>query len=340
MKRLTLEEIGRLAGVSRSTVSRVINEQPDVSPEVKKRVLDVIDETGYQPNRAARSLVSSRTDLLGLVIPSSVHNLFADPYFGRLIRGITSAANAAHQTLSLFLFEDEREELELYGRAVASGLVDGMIITATRMGDPLAQRLRDGRLPFVMVGRPDADDIPHVDVDNQAGARLATEHLIGHGYERIGTIAAPSNTTTGVDRRTGFLDAMRAAGRAVKSPLIAEGDFTVESGRFAMDRLLSQQPDAVFCASDTMAAGAMQALEAAGVRVPDDIAIIGFDGILDPSATDPSLTTISQPVRATGERAVNRLLELLDDGTSSPVRTVLPTELITRRSCGCEEAAA
>ena len=335
-QRLTLEEIGRLAGVSRSTVSRVINGQPDVSAEAKKRVLAVIDDTGFQPNQAARSLVSVRTNVLGLVIPSAVHNLFADPYFGRLIQGITKAANTAGQTLSLFLFEDESEETALYPRVIASGLLDGLIVTATRVGDPLVVRLLRDRVPFVMVGRPDNDDITHVDVDNRGGARIGTEHLLQHGHQRIGMVAAPSNTTTGADRRAGFLDAMVEAGIEVPPSLIVEGDYTSRGGYEAMNRLLDTRPDAVFCASDTMALGVLRALADAGLRCPDDMALVSFDGLIEADESGLPITTVQQPIRQTGEEAVSLLLDLVDDdGETQPVRRTLSTELVVRRSCGC-----
>ena len=335
-KRLTLEEIGRLAGVSRSTVSRVINGHEDVSDDVKERVLQVVEDTGYRPNRAARSLVSSRTGLLGLVIPSGLHNLFQDPYFGRLVQGITRAANAAEQTLSLFLFEDRHEEIELYDRVIANGMVDGVLITATSMQDPVAERMQRDDTPFVMIGRPDGDAIPYVDVENREGARKATEHLISHGGRRLATIAGPSNTTTAVDRRNGFLDAAAAADIDVASGLVEEADFTSRGAYDAMERLLAHEPDAVFCASDTMAIGAMAAIEAAGLSCPTDIAVIGFDDLVAPHQTTPSLTTVAQPVQETGEKAVGLLLDVLDQEPEEPPRIILPTSLTVRSSCGCE----
>lgn len=336
MKRLTLEEIGRLAGVSRSTVSRVINDHPEVSAEVKRRVLATIEETGYRPNRAARSLVSSRTGLMGLVIPSRVKNVFQDPYFGRLIQGITSAANRAELTLSLFLFEDRREELDLYPRVIANGMLDGVIVTATSTADPLIDLMLQDRTPFVTVGRPDHDTIPHVDVANRQGAAEATRHLIEHGRRKLATIAAPSNTTTGIDRRNGFLDAAAEAGLEIDSRWVVEADFTESVAFDVATRLLEHPPDAIFCASDTMARGALRAIDSAGLRVPDDIAIVSFDGLVEAYETSPSLTTMAQPVRRTGEEAVRLLVDLVEGRAEDAQRTILPTELIMRRSCGCD----
>lgn len=329
---LRLEDIGRMAGVSRSTVSRVINHEPNVSPEVRARVEDVIRRTGYTPNAAARSLVSRRTGVIGLVIPSLVHNLFEDPYFARLIEGITKASNGAGTTLSLFLFQTEAEERELYPRVVESGFVDGVIITATRMGDPLLAKMAVSRIPIVMVGRPDIDGVSYVDVDNRAGARAATEHLVRLGRRRIALIAAPSNTTTGADRQLGFVDGLADHGLILDPQLRAVGDFSEPSGYSAMTSLLDQRPDAVFAASDAMALGAMRALRDAGLEVPGDVAVAGFDGFAASESSSPPLTTVRQPVGETAQRAVDLLNRLIRGDVEPPVADIVPVELVVRGS--------
>jgi LacI family transcriptional regulator len=258
--KLTLEEIGRLAGVSRSTVSRVINDEKSVRPEVRQRVQAIIKDTGYRPNAAARSLASNRTGVLGLVIPHRVHTLFDDPYFPRLIQGVSRACNAADTTLALFIFQSAAEEEEAYPRVAAPGKVDGLIVTATRMGDPFLQRLVDGTLPFVVVGRPDnPDGITFVDADNVGGARSAALHLCSLGHHRVGYIGAPTNTTAGLDRRTGFLEGLATCGITADGDLMRDGDYTEASGYEAMRSLLSARPEAVFVATDTMAVGALRA---------------------------------------------------------------------------------
>ncbi|MEM1333850.1 MAG: LacI family DNA-binding transcriptional regulator [Actinomycetota bacterium] len=202
--KLKLEDVGRLAGVSRSTVSRVINDEQWVRPEVRARVIEVIRETGYTPHAAARSLVSNRTGVIGLVIPSRVHNLFEDPYFARLIQGITHASNRAATTVSLFLFQDEDEERLLAPRVLEPGFLDGVIVTATRIGEPLVRHLVESERPLVVVGRPDRDGVAYVDVDNRAGGMLAARRLVATGRSTIGLIGAPNDTTAGIDRRIGF----------------------------------------------------------------------------------------------------------------------------------------
>ena len=273
---LTLEDIGRMAGVSRSTVSRVINNQPSVNPSVRERVQEVIRHTGYSPNVAARSLVSGRSGVIGLVIPSRVHSLFEDPYFARLIQGISTASNMSGTTLSLFVFQSEAEETALYPRVVTSGFLDGLIITATRMADPLLARMTVGEFPIVIIGRPDAEGPSYVDVDNHGGARQAANHLCNLGHERIGLIGAPTTTTAGLDRLNGFIEGLALNGRALHPTLRFDGDFSEASGYRAMQGLISQRPDAVFVASDTMAIGALRALPRCGHPRP---ARHGIDGL-------------------------------------------------------------
>ena len=331
---LTLEDIGRLAGVSRSTVSRVINDQASVSPDVRARVLEAIRRTGYTPNAAARSLVSGRTGVIGLVIPSRVHSLFEDPYFSRLIQGISAASNLARKTLSLFLFQSEEEEAELYPRVVTAGFLDGLIITATRMADPLLARMAVGEIPIVMVGRPDVEGVSYIDVDNRGGALRAATHLCGLGHQRIGLLGAPVSTTAGQDRLNGFMEGLAVCGLPLHPGLRVDGDFSEASGYDAMRQLIEQRPDAVFVASDTMALGALRALREAGIRVPRDIAIVGFDGLPSSESAIPALTTIRQPVTETGTRAVHMLNDLVAGVATAPMVEVMPVELVIRESCG------
>lgn len=333
--RLNLEEIGRLAGVSRSTVSRVVNGEPNVSPAAKARVEAVIKETGYRPHAAARSLASNRTGVVGLVIPSAVETIFDDPYFGRLILGISNATNLSGTTLSLFLFREAADEAAVATRVVSPGLVDGVILTATRMGDPLVDQLVEAGMPFVVVGRPD-DGRPlfSVDADNRGGAVQAVQHLAGLGRSRIGLIAPPSNTTAGLDRRAGFLDGMGRVGLMPDERLMAEGDWSENSGRERMIEILAAEPDAVFVGSDRMAVGALRAIREAGLGCPDDVAVVGFDGLMPRSQSSPELTSVTQPVREVGERAAELLHSLIHGQVSTPQQVVFPTELVVRSSCG------
>lgn len=329
---LTLEDIGRLAGVSRSTVSRVVNESESVRPDVRQRVLDVIEKTGYTPNAAARSLVSGRTGLIGLVIPSRVHSLFEDPYFSRLIQGISSKCNQLGNSLMLFLLESEAEEERLHPRVSEPGFLDGLILTATRMRDPLLAKMAVDDVPVVVVGRPDVEGVSYVDVDNRGGARMMAEHLCGLGYERIGLVGAPTDTTAGLDRLGGFVEGLAAHGVALPPELHSEGAFSELSGYEAMQSILPNRPDAVFAASDAMAIGALRAARETGLEVPRDIALAGFDGLSASEKSDPPLTTIRQNVYATGHRAVHALNSLIEGDATAPVVEVLPVDLIKRTS--------
>lgn len=330
---LTLEDIGRLAGVSRSTVSRVINGQPNVNPVVRERVQDVIRRTGYAPNTAARSLVSGRSGVIGLVIPSRVHSVFEDPYFPRLIQGISAASNETGVTLSLFLFQTEEEEAELYPRVVTAGYLDGLIITATRMADPLLARVAASDIPAVVVGRPDVEGISYVDVDNRGGGTIAARHLCDLGYRRIALLGAPTSTTAGVDRTSGFVEGLAEYGQSLDPVLRADGDFTDAGGYRAMQRLLEHRPDAVFVASDTMAHGALRAVRDAGLAVPDDLALVSFDGFPQSEKSSPPLTVVHQPVTQAGRQGLH-ILSSLVGGQTGPIVEILPVDLIVRDSSG------
>ena len=216
MANLTLEKIGELAGVSRSTVSRVINDHPNISTEVRERVERVIAETGYQPNRAARSLASNRSNTIGLVIPNIVNAVFTDPYYPRLTQGISAACNRLDQTLALFLFHTLEEERTAMQRFTRNNLLDGLVFTADNVDSPFVSKLLERDIRFVYIGRPTtkhSDRVTYVDVDNAAGAHMATSHLIKLGHNRIAQIATVHNTA-GIDRDKGFRQALEDHGFA------------------------------------------------------------------------------------------------------------------------------
>jgi LacI family transcriptional regulator len=332
-KQLTLEAIGKMAGVSRATVSRVINNYPHISPEVRERVQRVIDETGYRPNLAARTLASSRSHIIGMLIPYFVEDAFTDPYYPELAQGVTEICYAHDYTLSLFLlhaYEDDRT-LE---RILGTGFVDGLIITLDPNVGQLAQLLDRGGVPFVHVGRPPIEDsINYVDVDNVGGAYTAVKHLIQQGYERIAFIGRGINTTC-EDRLAGYRQALADYDRPWIDELVVDGDFTITRGYEAMNELLPLHPDAVFAVNDRSAIGALDALNDAGLRVPEDVALVGFDDIAPAQRTNPSLSTIRQPIRQCGTAAAEILLDILSTGAHPVRRQILPTELVIRHSCG------
>ena len=330
----TLEEIAKHAGVSRSTVSRVMNDHPNVDHETRARVLSVAEKLNYQPNMAARSLAAGRTQVLGLAIPTGVSNLFADPYFPLLVQGITSTCNARNHSVMLWLGEPEYERRTIR-QILQGGLIDGVILASALMDDPILEALIKGGLPFVLIGRhPGSDPVSYIDVDNQSGACEMVTYMLRLGYRRVATITGPINMIAGSDRYNGYLDALRDRRVPFDPALVVESDFTEEGGYRSMQRLLPTQPDAIFVASDAMAVGAIRALREAGKRVPEDVAVAGFDDIPLAAHTQPSLTTVRQPIQKMGAIAAETLIDLISHPSALPHRVVLPTELVIRASCG------
>ncbi len=332
---MNLETIAHRCGVSRSTVSRVINNSPNVRPEVRERVLQVLQETNFQPNLAARSLAAGATHILGLVIPINISHLFVDPYMPLLIQGISAECNARDYSVMLWLADPEYER-RMIAQILHSGLIDGVIISSQLVGDPLIEALLDRHFPFVVVGRVATPrSVFSVDVDNIAGACRAVEHLLQSGRKRIATITGPLGTPAAADRLEGYYEALRSAGIDPDPEWVAEADFTQEGGYEAMNRLLEHHPDALFAASDAMAQGALRAITAAGLRIPQDVALVGFDDMPFAAHMNPPLTTVHQPIEMMGTQAVNLLLEHLHHPeVDQPERVLLPTKLVIRESSG------
>ena len=339
-QRPTLEEVASLAGVSRATVSRVVNDSPRVSAELRDRVESAIRDLGYLPNLAARTLVTQRTMAVAVVMGESATRVFTDPFFGGIVRAATrELGRRGLQTIMLMVHdEQDRARVERY---LAAGHVDGAVMFSLHRDDPLPLLTARIGLPTVLGGRPwtDADEADEagstysVDVDNTGGARLAVEHLLGQGRRRIATITGPLDITAGLDRLDGYRAALRAAGLA-DDELVVGGAFTQAGGEAAVVELLARDPtlDAVFAASDQMAAGAIRALRRQGRTVPDDVAVVGFDDHLEIARwTEPPLTTVHQPIDEMGTKMV-QLLTARIDGDESPRRVVLPTHLVRRES--------
>jgi LacI family transcriptional regulator len=331
-----LEDIADLCGVSRSTVSRVINNSSNVREETRQRVLKVIAETNFAPNIAARSLVTQRTHVLGVYIPYVVSDVFMDPYYPMLLQAISSYANEQDYDVMLWLRGPGLSTTDLHQRVLDNRITDGLILSAAPYNDPLISVLIERGRHYVLNGRPwnHTDITNYVDATNRQGAHQAVEHLIRLGRRRIATITGLLELCSGYDRLTGYHDVLQQMDMPLDENLEYTGDFTEGSGYNGMRCLLQYKPDAVFCASDMMARGAIRALREAGMRVPDDVAIIGFDDMHVATLAEPQLTTVRQPVQELGYLSAQGLIGLVEGSITPPYQVELPTQLIIRETCG------
>ncbi|MET9099926.1 LacI family DNA-binding transcriptional regulator [Streptomyces antibioticus] len=337
--RPTLEEVAARAGVGRGTVSRVINGSPRVSDATRAAVEAAVAELGYVPNTAARALAANRTDAIALVVPEPETRFFAEPYFSDMLRGVgAELADTEMQLLLIFAGSDrERQRLAQY---LAAHRVDGVLLVSVHADDPLPDLLSQLEIPAVISGpRSAAETLPSVDSDNYGGGRSAVEHLLARGRTRIAHITGRLDVYGAQRRVDGYRDALRDAGYETGG-LVEPGDFTEEGGRRAMAALLARDPslDAVFAGSDVMAAGARQALREAGRRIPEDVALVGYDDSAIARHMDPPLTSVRQPIEEMGRRMLSLLLTEIADRRPAASRglerhqVVLATELVPRAS--------
>lgn len=333
---LNLEDIARLAGVSRSTVSRVINDQPNVSENTRQRVWQIVEEHNFRPNLAARSLVTQRTRVIGIFYPHPLQ-AFTPYYFPTLLQGIVDTTHDRDYA-TLLWWAQSSEEKERFSKRILqqNRLMDGLIIASAPIDDPLIQRIVELEIPFVMVERPTRfeDKIGSVTIDNVKAAQVAVEYLISLGRRRIGHITGAMNNIDGRDRVTGYRQALEAQGLPFDPALVVEGKFNRNSGYLGMKELLTRNLDAVFAGNDDMAVGALQALNEAGVRIPHDVAVVGFDDLPTALESSPQITTVHQPIQEKGALATGLLLDLIEGVTEEPRQIILPTHLVIRQSCG------
>ncbi len=332
--RPTLDEVAAYAGVGRGTVSRVVNGSPQVSPGARDAVERAITDLGYVPNRAARALVTHRTDSVALVVSESEDRVFGEPFFAGIIRGISAGLAATPLQLWLAMAQSRVERERLVSHLTPQH-VDGVLLLSMHDDDPLPGLLVNRGLPIVYGGRParmlhEADAGGFVDVDNIGGARIATEHLLKIGRQNVATIAGPQDMGVGVARLEGYRTALGDSAAL----MIGYGDFSEGSGLLAMRKLLDAYPkiDAVFAASDPMALGALRALRERGLRVPDDVAIVGFDDSVLAGQTDPTLTTMHQPVDEMGRAMAQLLYDKIRGVEPADPYVFLTAHLVRRES--------
>ncbi|MEY4323266.1 MAG: hypothetical protein RL410_1047 [Actinomycetota bacterium] len=326
----TYSEIAKVAGVSEATVSRVLNGDARVHPDRVKRVRKAVEKLGYTKNRSAAALASGRTGLIAIVIEDDL-GVFADPFWATVSSGV-SRVLMENELQTLLLVTQSNKVEGPVSRYLDSGEVDGAIFFQMHR-DSLVKSLSRHGLPVVVVGAPHKDSgLVYVDVDQRGGGHIATAHLFDQGCTRVATITGDIGATAGRRRLDGFLDACSENGYRTPKQFIQHGDYSFESGVAAMAKLLAlkNRPDGVFCANDLMAAGALTALENAGMTCPDDVRIVGFDDSLVAQTARPQLTSVRQDIAALGETAATLMIKILQEEEVSPV--IFPTELVQRAS--------
>ncbi|MFE3829784.1 LacI family DNA-binding transcriptional regulator [Streptomyces sp. NPDC059092] len=329
----TIHDVAREAGVSRGTVSRVLNGGHYVSPAAEEAVNAAIRRTGYVVNRHARSLITGRSDSVAFLLTEPQERFFEDPNFNVLLRGCTQAL-AAHDIPLLLMIAGTKDERRRIARYITSGHVDGVLLVSSHSGDRVTEQLRAARVPLVACGKPlgQSSKVSYVAADDRDGAREMVRHLVRGGRRRIATVTGPLDTPGGTERLAGYREVLAESGIEADDRLVAAGDYSRASGEAAAVELLRRAPDldAVFVASDLMARGVLAALGDAGRRVPEDVAVGGFDD--SPAALDtrPALTTIRQPWDRISAEMVRVLLAQIGGEDTSTV--ILPTELVLRDS--------
>lgn len=334
---VTIRDVAERAGVSVATVSRALNQSGPVRDETRERIEAAARALSYRPNTAARSLITRRTGVLGVLLPD-LHGEF----FSELIRGIDQTAQAEGYHLLLSSSHDEASELEA-GLHGMHGRVDGLVVMAPMVSSRVLQAMLPANAPVVLLNSADAGaEAGSLRIDSYGGAHAVVEHLVGHGHRRIGMISGPAQNFDSEERLRGYRDALEASELELDAELEARGDFTGSGGyRGAVALLrLANPPTAIFAANDAMAIGALSALRDGGIAVPERMALAGFDDVSSTRYMIPSLTSVHASISELGGRAVARLAAMLSQPRPSPVHEVLPAAVVLRRSCGCNGAAA
>lgn len=335
---MNIYEIAQKAGVSRSTVSRVINGEGYVSEEARQKVMRVIEEENYVPNPAARALVTKRTQVIGIVIPDTIKNILDTEnshYYSGLLQGITEEAHLRDFATLLWVGHESEDRGMFHRRILKSQLMDGVLVVSSVVGEEqLVRQLNDHKKPWVLIGRPVqyAESINFVGIDNVAASEEAVSYLLSTGRRRVATITGKMDNIDSAERLQGYRQALASQNMPVDSDLIVEGCFSRECGYVSMNVLLQRKVDAVFAASDLIASGALQAIQDAGLLVPDDIALVGFDDQPIATRLKPALTTVRQSVTDKGAQATAVLLNLIEGRIEPPVQIYLPTQLVIRES--------
>ena len=329
MARITIKDVAREAQVSINTVSRALNDKPDVRPETREVVLEAASRLGYQPNRLARGLRSNQTGVIGTIVAD-----IANPFFASVVKGMGEEARAAGYSLVLQDTSEVYENEEAAIRTLQAEQVDGVLLTPVQSSQESLRMLREAKLPFVLVARHFGDSETNcVVADDVAGGRLATSHLLDRGHRRIGFINGPLVNSSARERLSGYQSALDERAVGVDRGLITDGALTMEDGYDHTRHLLERaHPTALFAFSDYVALGAMKAVQEAGLRIPEDIAVVGYDDIDFSSCLQSPLTTVRVPKREIGRQVVRILIQALKQTELAPQVVRLPVELIVRDS--------
>jgi len=327
----TIVDVAARAGVSTATVSRVMSGAQPASAAARERVMAAIRELDYRPSGVARALKRHETRTIGLLITS-----IANPFFPQIVRAVEDEAHARGYGVILCNAADDPERELAYLDLLLERRVDGLIVASARASRRHAERLGEVPMPVVLVNtQAPGSSLPGIITAHRSGGRMAAEHLLALGHRRLGHISAPSRQAGAArPRRAGVADAMRAAGLDPRSVLVVEGDELVAGGAAATEAMLAapEPPTGIVCYNDLTAVGALRAVRRAGLRVPDDVSLVGFDDIEMAAWTDPPLTTVRQPTEAMGRWAVERLADALPGGRPAPERVTLRPVLVVRES--------
>ncbi len=337
-KRITSKDVAQRAGVSRTTVSFVLNnvDGVQISPETRQRVLQAAAELNYIPDASAQSLASGRAHALGLVMSRHPRQIASDAFLSQMLDNLVREANRCGMRILLEVL-DENGPAERFLNLIRSKRMDGILYSGPRFDDAALEIIHKHKFPTVLMGQFPGAPFCWVDVDSRAAAKRATEHLIRLGHQRVGCITNAMPTyTASMQRLSGYQDALSEAGIPLNDRLVRFGDFDLESGYQQMTSLLqeAERPTAVFVASDVLAAGALAAARQAGLNIPRDLALVGFDDIPLARYLDPPLTTIHLPVTALVSAATEMLFQLIEGQQPEPANMLLDTHLVIRRSCG------
>lgn len=330
---VTIKDVAQTSGVSYATVSRVLSGYAFVKETTRQRVMAAVESSGYVANLHARSLVGGRSQIIGLLVPNLDNN-----YVGTIMQGIDKALAQANYDLMLYTSHRHPSKESFYVNAITSGLTDGLLLIAPLVPSTYLEELRDQDFPYVLIDQADiTENSSVVEATNWQGAYDATKYLIQLGHTRIAFIRGASVVRSAEDRLQGYKAALADHGISILEELIIEGDFQQQTGYESATKLLQNLeslPTAIFASNDLSAFGAMEAVRKYGLRIPEDISIMGFDDIPQAASVHPRLTTVRQPLEDMGQVAVRMLLERINDPSNLPQRVTLATQLVIRDSCG------